>query len=314
MAKSSKTVLCAGVAGAGVFGGYHSRKYAEADGVSFKGVFDTSLERAAQVAAPFDAQGFGADDFEAFLDGLDVLTLATPAVTHAKLASAALARGIAVYSEKPLATTLEDGRAMVEAARRVGKVLACGHQERGVFAAMGILNAPEPLRKLYAVRNGPFSGRCMDVSVVLDLMVHDLDLVLALDPGVRQSLAVEAGFTRGDLADTVKADLSFADGLEVQLIASRDAAARERTMTLTYDSGVVHIDFVARTFENSTGFALNADFADTPAGRDPLAFSVGAFLDAVRGDVARPLVTSEEALAALDLALAIEAETQTARA
>lgn len=309
MPLTSITPLKAGVAGAGVFGGFHSRKYAEAEGVVFKGVFDTNAERASAIANTYGAMGYGPDALDSFLEGLDVLTLATPAVAHAELACMALDRGISVYCEKPLATSLDEGRAMVEAARTTGRVLASGHQERSVFAAMGILNAPEPLRKLEAVRNGPYSERCRDVSVVLDLMVHDLDLVLALDPGARQSLAVDAGFTRGDLADTVKANLGFAGGLEVQLIASRDAAARERTMTLIYDSGVVHIDFVARTFENSTGFALNADFADTPAGRDPLAFSVGAFLDAVRGDVARPLVTGEEALAALDLALAIEAAT-----
>jgi predicted dehydrogenase len=84
MPKSTKAVLNAGVAGAGVFGGYHCRKYAEAAGVFFKGIFDTRADRAAALAAPYGAEGFGPDQLEAFLDGLDVLTLATPAVAHAE--------------------------------------------------------------------------------------------------------------------------------------------------------------------------------------------------------------------------------------
>ena len=87
---------------------------------------------------------------------------------------------------------------------------------------------------------------------------------------------------------------------------SRLDEGRHRTMRIEYPSGVVELDFMAKTFANTTAFALNPDYAETPDGKDPLGASVGAFLDAARGRIARPLVTGEEAVAALDLALRVE--------
>jgi predicted dehydrogenase len=100
--------------------------------------------------------------------------------------------------------------------------------------------------------------------------------------------------------------VTLEDGSTVRLQASRVADALERRMRVVYPSGEVEIDFVGRSFRNTTPFALNADFAATPAGANPLRASVAAFLAAVRGETARPAVTGEEAARALDLALAVE--------
>jgi predicted dehydrogenase len=106
--------------------------------------------------------------------------------------------------------------------------------------------------------------------------------------------------------DIARAEVSFDDGFTALFDVSRQAAARNRTMKIVYPSGEVEIDFVARTLRNTTPFALNADYADTPAGKDPLGASVEGFLMAVRGEAPRPIVNAEEAIRALDLALAIE--------
>ena len=297
-------VLRGGVIGAGVFGGYHARQYAQAEGTRLAAVFDPDLERAREVAARHEATAF--DDLDAFLSGVDVVTVASPGVRHAEGALAALREGRPVYVEKPLAVDLEEAdRILMEASRR-GLVVACGHQERVVFQAIGLFSAPERPLRLEAVRQGPRSQRSLDISVILDLMIHDLDLALSLTSG--SPLAAEG---EGDVAysgglDAVRAEVTFDDGFTALFDASRMAPERKRTMRVVYPSGELEIDFLARTFRNTTGFDLNPDFAETPGARDPLGASVGAFLACVRGDLDRPVVTGEEAARALDLALAIE--------
>ena len=289
--------LRAGVVGAGVFGGFHAKKYIELDGVELVGVYDLHPDRAAALAAPLGARAFA--DLDALLAEVDVVTIASPAVAHAAEALAALKAGRAVYLEKPLAVTLEDAdRIIAEAAARKLPV-AVGHQERVVFQAMGLFDVAEKPIRLEAVRRGTPSPRNHDVSAVLDLMVHDLDLALALTDAA--PLAVEA---EGDEAQT-SAEVT-SDGFTALFETSRIADARERTMKLVYPSGELVIDFIARTFQNSTPFALDQHFTETPAGRDPLGASVREFIDAVRGVSPRPLVTAEEAARALDLALAVE--------
>jgi predicted dehydrogenase len=144
------------------------------------------------------------------------------------------------------------------------------------------------------------------VSCVLDLMIHDIDLALTLSPAEPLAVEAEGRVTLGPLLDEVRAEITLNDGASLILEASRIAEARERRMRVVFPSGEVEIDFVTRAFRNSTPFALDADFAETPAGQNPLAASVAAFVAAVRGDSPRPAVTGEEAARALDLALAVE--------
>lgn len=296
--------LRGGVIGAGVFGGYHAGQYARLPGVDFVGVFDTHPERAAKVAMPLGGRAFATLD--EFLSEVDVVTVASPATFHAGQALAAIAASKHVYVEKPIAVTVADGEKVRAAAAKAGVVVACGHQERVVFQAMGLLDVPEQPLLLEALRHGPPSERSRDVSAVLDLMIHDIDLALAIAAG--EPVTAEAEGARGPdgVWDAIQAEASFDSGLIVRLDVSRLAEARRRTMRIVYPSGEVEIDFVARTFRNTTPFALNADFADTPAARDPLGASVSGFLQAVRGEAPRPVVTAEEAIAALDLAIAVE--------
>ncbi len=296
--------LRGGVIGAGVFGGYHAAQYARLPGVTLSGVYDTHPERAARVAMPLGGRAFS--DFEAFLEAVDVVTVASPASHHAEQALAAIAAGKPVYVEKPVATTVVEADRLRVAAAAKGLVLACGHQERVTFQAMGLLDVPEQPLLLEALRHGPPSERSRDVTAVLDLMVHDIDLALAIcatDP-----VTAEADGARGPdgVWDKARAEVSFESGFMAIFDVSRLAPERKRTMRIVYPSGEVEIDFIARTFRNTTPFALNADYADTPAAKDPLGASVEGFLDAVRGLSPRPVVTVEEAIAALDLAIAVE--------
>jgi len=292
------TKLAAGVIGAGVFGGLHARKYAGMDDVELKAVYDLDLDAAKAVANPLGAAGVM--HLTGVIAACDVVTIASPAVHHGRAALMAVQAGCHVYVEKPLATDIETAAKILAEASLRKLVVAVGHQERAVFQAMGLFDIPQQPIRLEAVRRGTPSSRNLDVSVTMDLMIHDIDLALSLTRG--EAVTVEA---KGD-DDEMAAEVAFDNGFSASFQASRIAPERERTMKVVYPSGEVSINFLTREFSNTTPFALNADFTETPAGKDPLGASVMAFLDAVRGVAPRPLVTGEEAAKALDLALAVE--------
>jgi predicted dehydrogenase len=297
-------LLRGGVIGAGVFGGYHARQYARLPGVALSAVLDPHPERAAKVAVPLGGRAF--HEMDAFLEAVDVVTIASPATWHAEQALAAIAAGKSVYIEKPIAIGVADAEKVRAAAAKAGVVVACGHQERVVFRAMGLLDVPEQPVLLEALRHGPPSERSRDVSAVLDLMVHDLDLALAITTAEPVTAEGEGRLGASGSWDAARAEVSFDTGFTALFDVSRLAEGRKRTMRVVYPSGEVEIDFMARAFRNTTPFALNPDFADTPAAADPLGASVEAFLQAVRGEAPRPIVTAEEAIRALDLAIAVE--------
>jgi predicted dehydrogenase len=290
--------LAAGVIGAGVFGGLHAGKYAASDDVELKAVYDVDLDAAKAVANPLGAAGVM--HLTGVIAACDVVTIASPAIHHGRAALMAVQAGCHVYVEKPLATDLETAAKILAEATLRKLVVAVGHQERAVFQAMGLFDIPQQPIRLEAVRRGTPSTRNLDVSVTMDLMIHDIDLALSLTRG--EATTVEG---QGD-DDGMTAEVVFDNGFTAMFQASRVAPERERTMKVVYPSGEVSINFLTREFINTTPFALNADFTQTPAGKDPLGASVGAFLDAVRGTSPRPLVTGEEAAKALDVALAVE--------
>lgn len=295
--------LRAGVVGAGAFGRHHARKFAEDPRVAFVGAFDPHDERAQMLADTHGAQAFLTLD--ALLAAVDIVTIASPPSQHAGAVGAALRAGKHVLVEKPLATDSAEGASLVKLAEDRDLTLACGHQERLVFEAMGLFGAPERPTRIESVREGPWTGRSADVSVTLDLMVHDLDLALKLMDAKPEGVLAHARREKGATADAIDARLAFG-GAEAVFVASRIATDRRRFMRAVYPSGEVNIDFMARSFENTTGFPLNAAFAETRIGSDPLGANVARFVDAVLGAAPRPPVTGKEALAVLELALEID--------
>ena len=305
MAESPKAgPLRGGVIGAGVFGGYHARQYARLPGVVLSAVLDTHPDRAAAVAVPLGGRAF--HEMAEFLEAVDVVTIASPATFHAEHALAAIAAGKPVYIEKPIATSVADGEKVRAAAAAKGLVVACGHQERVQSKAMGLLDIPEQPLRLEALRHGPPSDRSRDVSAILDLMVHDIDLALAISAAEPVTAEGEGRMSDDGVWDVARSEVTFDDGFTALFDVSRQAPERKRIMKIVYPSGEVEVDFVNRVFRNTTPFALNTDYAETPAGQDPLGASVAGFLAAVRGEAPRPIVNAEEAIRALDLALAIE--------
>jgi predicted dehydrogenase len=290
-----------GLIGAGAFGANHARQLSTAPQSDFQGVYDADLARAEDTAKRFGVRAFAT--LEALLAATDAVIIATPARTHAALAGAALAAGRHVLVEKPLAASVEDAQHLVATAARAGVTLQAGHQERFVLQALGLLDVPEMPLSIESVREGPYTGRGMDVSVTFDLMIHDLDLIAELFGAAPTTIRATGSAERGSEYDAVEAHLQFERG-HAHLTASRVAEARKRTMRVAFPSGEVSVDFLTRTMSNTTPFALDPDFAAKAP--DPLGQNVRAFLATSLSGAASQL-SGESGAAAVALAAAIDA-------
>ncbi len=212
-----------------------------------------------------------------------------------------------VLVEKPLATDAAAAGELVEMAHAAGRILQVGHQERFVLSALGVFDIQETPLLIEARRCNPFHERGSDVSVTLDLMTHDLDLVRVLAGRVPvASISATQRRERTVHPDAVDAHLTFANGVEARLSASRLNAAPDRGLRLVYASGEIAVDFVAKSVTNTTPHAINPDFANDPSARDSLGASVAAFVSAVHAG-APVIVTGEDGREAVALAEAIDA-------
>ncbi len=299
----------AGVVGAGFFGRLHGQKLSAIPGVTLVGIADPMAQAAAEAAAKLHCAPFAS--WRDLVGKVDVVSVASPASTHAEAAIGLLAAGIHVLVEKPIATSLADADAIIAAAKASGRVLTSGHQERYVFAQSGLLSRKVKPVSIECVREGVPNGRGLDVSIVLDLMIHDLDLVHQIMTGPPATVTAMTRAQDGNSADDTVADLGFA-GCKVRLTASRIARERKRTMRLVYPDGEIAIDFLARTLTNTTPEPLKPAFQgigewEGTAPRiadDPLGYAIGRFVHEVRTGVPA-LVRPEEARMALATALRV---------
>jgi predicted dehydrogenase len=293
--------LKAAVVGAGAFGRHHAAKYAAMAGteVTLFAVADPGAETRAVMSSRYPG-ALIASDWRELLGKVDLVSVSSPAVTHYEIVRAFLNAGAHVLVEKPIATTREEAAELVAIARETGRILTVGHQERFVFARTGLLDLDATPLEITCWRQGPWTGRGDDVSAVLDLMIHDLDLVHALVPGAVADVAASGLVEYGPFADEVSATVTFANGTVARLETSRVAAERRRGLKAVYADGVVEIDFLTRAVINTTPRPLLA----LEMG-DPLGESVSGFVAAARGGHPA-MVTAEQAAQALSTALLIE--------
>lgn len=293
-----KGPLKAAVIGTGAFGRHHCAKYRRIPGVELYAIADSSAETRRAMAAQHGV--LAVVDWRELLGKVDLVSICSPAVTHAPIVRAFLAAGAHVLVEKPIATTAEEAEELVALAEKTGLILTVGHQERFVFSKTGLLDQRVKPLEIECWRRGPWTGRGDDVSAVLDLMIHDLDLVHTLVKSPIADVKAEGIIQYGPYADEVVAAIRFADGTRARLDTSRIAETRKRGFRARYVDGVVEIDFLTREIFNSTPRPLQA----LEMG-DPLGDSVSAFVAAAMGQ-GSPMVLAEEAAQALSTALLIE--------
>lgn len=291
-------VLKAGVVGVGAFGRHHAAKYARMTGVALAAVADIDADARRAVASAHGAEALG--DWQDLLGKVDIVSVCSPAVTHAEIVRTFLNEGVHVLVEKPIATDLSEADRLIALAERKNCVLTVGHQERFVFARTGLLSYGDVPLEIECWRAGPWTGRGADVSAVLDLMIHDLDLVHRMVPGGVSDVHARGRATHGKLADEVSALVNFDNGSQARLSASRISDKRRRGMRAVYDDGVIEIDFLTRQVKNTTARPLKELELD-----DPLGESIRAFVQAAQMGAPAP-VRPEEARRALETALLID--------
>lgn len=280
------TSLRVGVIGAGVFGGYHAGKAAASDRATFEGVYDPHPARAAEIVGKLGGAVF--EDEQALHAACDAVVVACPASSHEASVRAALEAGLHVLVEKPLALSYESADALVNLAEEKGRVIQVGHQERLVLAAMGFFDIEETPIEIEAVREGPPApgGRAGDVSVIWDLMIHDLDMAAKL-MGDGADVSASGEKHHSEHIDEATAQLSYEDGRSASIRASRAAANRNRSMAVTYPSGKITVDFLTRQVVNLTRHPIRVDVSDELP--DPLGAADEAFFGACLGLADTPI-------------------------
>jgi len=307
-----------GIAGVGHFGRFHALKVAGSEHAALAGVFDTDDERARTVGRETRAPAL---DFATLLSASDALVIAAPAEAHHKLAVKALRAGKHVLVEKPIAATLAQADELAALAAEGRLVLQVGHLERfsAAFAAMeGRLSAPLYIE---ATRIAPFKQRGTDVSVILDLMIHDLDLILSLVASEIDSVDAVGAAVASEHADLANARIRFTNGAVATITASRVAMRTERRMRVFARDGYLAVDFSNRRLTmiarghgapvpGVAGFGIeDASWQD----HDSLAAEHAAFVASVQ-DGAPVLVDAAAGRRALEAALMVTDSIAAARA
>lgn len=300
--------LRAAVVGVGSLGQHHARVYAALPGCVLAGVYDVSRERARAVAERHAAPVL--EHLDDVIAAADVVSVAVPTVDHHRVARALLEAGKDVLVEKPITTTLDEADDLIRVADRAKAVLQVGHIERFNPATEVLRAAATRPRFIEVHRLGSFSARSLDIDVVLDLMIHDLDIVLALDgsePVQVDAVGVPVLTPRVDIAN---ARLRFASGLIANLTASRVSAEKVRKFRVFFPRTYISVDFAAReaqVYRLVTGEAGAPDIqVERTAAPDeePLRRQIEAFLVAVR-DRSVPVVSGADGRRALALAQTI---------
>jgi len=306
--------LPVGVLGVGALGQHHARHLAGLSDVQLVGVYDVDRARATKIAGELSTVAFG--DMDELLGQVEAVTVAVPTPAHAEVGIQALRRGVPVLMEKPLAATLVEADNLIAEARRRRVQLQVGHIERynrAIRAAEAYLDGP---RYIESLRLAPFQPRGTDVAVVLDLMIHDLDLVLHLTGSVATEVRASGLPVLSPHLDIANARVEFANGAVALATASRVARERIRRLRLFQPNGYFSLDLATgggefmrlrAGWQPGTGREL-ADVVEqielAAPEADALLLELQSFVHAVRGE-REVVVRGEEGRAALELALRV---------
>jgi predicted dehydrogenase len=242
--KHSENRIKAAVVGVGHLGRHHARIYAELPGVQLVAVADTNQKRAEGIAQTCHCKPCG--DYRKLIGRVDVVSVAAPTELHHEIAKEFLEAGVAVLVEKPMTKTLEEGERLVAIARAKGVTLQVGHVERFNPAVMAVQRFIKPPRFIESHRLSPYTFRSRDIGVVMDLMIHDIDIILHLAQS--ELVNVEAlGFgIISKTEDIANARLTFANGCVANVTASRISNKAMRKMRLFSDDSYVSLDYGTR--------------------------------------------------------------------
>jgi predicted dehydrogenase len=302
--------LRAAVVGAGRLGGWHARKYAAIPDVKLSYIVDIDAERARALAAETDATPLS--NYRELKEKVELVSIATPGLLHHRIAAELLAVGIDVLLEKPMAATLVQAKELARLADHHRRILQIGHLERFNPAIVGLRNILKAPRFIECHRLAPFTERGVDVDVVLDLMVHDLDVIISATDASPQSVEALGVAVLTDQIDVANARIRFVDGMIANVNTSRVAPRRERKIRFFQPDAYISLDYEARRIQvyrksapagRSPYPTISAEQIELTDG-DPLMDEISAFVHCVRTRSAPP-VGPEDGLRVMRLSEAI---------
>jgi predicted dehydrogenase len=300
----------AAVIGVGYLGRFHAQKYAQLEGCELVAVVDGRQEVRDAVAAEVRTRAVA--DYRELLGHVDAVSVVTPTPAHFAIADAFLAAGAHVLVEKPITETPDQARALIARAKVQGRILQVGHLERfnaAILAAEPHLSTP---RFMECQRLAPYKERGTDVNVVLDLMIHDIDLVQSLARSDIVSIdAIGTPVFSGEI-DIANARIRFANGCVANTTASRVSMKTERKLRIFEDAAYISLDLqqkILTLIRKREGvpqpgqLPVSIEEANLEQG-DALKSEIASFLDCVRND-RKPIVSGEDGLRALETAIRI---------
>jgi predicted dehydrogenase len=314
------------VIGGGKMGSIHARVYSTLDTAELLAIVDTDKQRAEKLAAEFNCKALSG--YEELIGSVDAVTISTPTQAHYEVAKTFITAGIAVMIEKPLAASIQQGKEIVALAKKHNVVVAVGHSERcnPVVQAVKRLNI-EP-KFIEAHRISPYPFRSTDIGVVMDVMIHDIDIILSLAGGKVKSVDAAAINVIADNEDICNVRIAFDNGCVANITASRLALKTERKVRLFSRQAYLSLDYFKkegivikaapnvdvvdwiRQQQQNENFdfssvnwpdMLHIEQLDIEDG-EPLRLEQQAFLKAVADKDSQPEVTAEDALAAMQCA------------
>lgn len=296
-------MLKCGVIGVGYMGQFHAEKYAALANAELVGIYDVNLERAEQLAKTLQCTAFS--DYYALLDQVDAVSIAVPTQYHYPVALECLNHAIHVLLEKPIATTLSQANQLIRAAKKNNRILQIGHLEHfnPVFqAAKPYINQP---RFIEALRISPFKPRNTDVDVILDLMIHDLELIQYLVAAKIKHISASGACIITDKTDIANVRITFENGCVANLTASRISTKSERILRVFQQNAYLHVNFQQRKLIVHQKNKNDINVTDCPIPEeDALSAEIKAFLQAISQGL-QPEVSGQEGKQALSTSLKI---------
>ncbi|MFK7910677.1 MAG: Gfo/Idh/MocA family oxidoreductase [Akkermansiaceae bacterium] len=295
--------LKVGVAGAGAMGRNHARVFSLLKNVELVAVYDQDMTRAQAVAEEFG--GTAIDSLEDFAERVDAATVAVPTIAHRSVGCALMDKGVHILMEKPIADSLDDARALIEKSQETSCVLQVGHIERFNPVMRELEKRLSEPRFIEAHRLSPFPNRSIDIGVVLDLMIHDLEIILHLVNSPVESVDAVGVAVMTAREDIANARIRFENGCVANVTSSRISPERLRKIRVFQGDCYLSLDYQ----EQSAGMYAMADGGiekvEVEVEKDePLKLELASFVEcAIKGEA--PQVSGQQGAAALDLALEI---------
>ena len=297
-----------GVVGVGKLGQHHARIYSKLQEATLVGVVEIDKKRAINIANKYNTVPY--IYYRDLFDKVDAVSIVVPTSLHYKIAFDFIKRGINVLIEKPVTSTLEEAMKLVQIAKLKEVVLQVGHIERFNKAFLALRNIIKEPIYIESHRLGPFSPRVIDVGVVLDLMIHDIDLITSIVGAKVEKVEAFGNSVYTDKEDIASAHLVFSDGTIANIIASRISPKKARRLEIMERNRTISLDYISQELYVYTNSKENGNGSNSKVEKvkieweEPLKLELKHFLKCVSNGE-RPIVGIEEGIEALEIAFKI---------